>query len=292
SHAVDMLLKSLQWRAKFDIEELTRMNEDDLDRKYEGFKRLMESGKIFFYGRDKMNRTVIYVTSQLHRPHDQPKSTMEKFLVYLLECGRLLMHPSEETCLVIDLAGFGMGNVDYHFIKFTLHCIQHYYPGYVGLIILLSPSRTLERILKVIHHWLMPATRSKIRLAHDPTDLQTYIDAEKLPAVYGGKVKCEFEYIPPAPGENDSMMDYSLRERAQQAWRVLMWKMEALMRMRVECADRMEAAVEDELEETVAEIRVAFFQLRSYTSAKTMFERSEHPPLRYDGTVAWSYPLV
>ncbi|CAO3567008.1 unnamed protein product [Mortierella alpina] len=230
----------------------------------------------------------------MHRPHDQPKLTMEKFLVFILECGRLLMHPGEEACLVVDLAGFGMGNVDYHFIKFTLYRIQHYYPGYVGLIILLSPSRMLERILKVIHHWLMPATRSKIRLAHDHTELQKYIDAEKLPAVYGGKAKCQFEYIPPAPGENDDLIETSLRERAHQAWRILMWKMEALMRMRVECDEGVEAeeAIETEIEETAIEIRAAFFQLRSFTCAKTMHERSEHPPLRYDGTVAWSYPLV
>ncbi|KAF9947155.1 hypothetical protein BGZ72_010833, partial [Mortierella alpina] len=241
-----MLLKALQWRLKFDIAELTRMNEDELERKYEGFKRQMESGKVFIYGRDKMDRSVIYVTTRLHRPHDQPKVTMEKFLVFILECGRLLMHPGEETCLVIDLAGFGMSNVDY-----------------------------------------------QIRIAHDSNELQTYIDAEKLPAVYGGKVKCQFEYIPPTVGENDHMIEIGLRDRAQQAWRVLMWKIEALMRMRIECNEGVEAedAIKEEIEETVKEIRVAFFQLRSYTCAKTMFERSEHPPLRYDGTVAWSYPL-
>ncbi|KAF9273288.1 hypothetical protein BGZ68_001639, partial [Mortierella alpina] len=168
------------------------------------------------------------------------------------------------------------------FIKITLYCIQHYYPGYVGLIVLLSPSRVLERVLKVIRHWLMPATRSRIRLAHDHHELQTYIDPEKLPAVYGGKVKSQFEYIPPAAGENDQMIENGLRERAQQAWTVLMWKMEALMRMRVECDEGAEAeeAIEAEIEETVKEIRAAFFQLRSYTCAKTMFERSEHPPLR------------
>ncbi|KAG9320346.1 hypothetical protein KVV02_000103 [Mortierella alpina] len=58
-HAVDMFLKTLQWRAKFDIEGLTRMNEDELDQKYEGFKLLMESGKVFLYGRDKMDRSVM-----------------------------------------------------------------------------------------------------------------------------------------------------------------------------------------------------------------------------------------
>ncbi|KAF9946797.1 hypothetical protein BGZ70_003024 [Mortierella alpina] len=89
------------------------MNEDQLDQKYEGFKRLMESGKIFICGRDKMGRCVIYVTTRLHWPLDQPKLTMEKFLVFIMECGRLLMHPGEEPCLVVDLAGFSMGNVDY-----------------------------------------------------------------------------------------------------------------------------------------------------------------------------------
>ncbi|KAF9946798.1 hypothetical protein BGZ70_003025 [Mortierella alpina] len=70
--------------------------------------------------------------------------------------------------------------------------------------------------------------------------------------------------------------------------------MEALMRMRVECYEGVEAeeAIEAEIEETVIEIRAAFFQLRSLTCAKTMYEGSEHPPLRYDGSVAWSYPLV
>ncbi|KAF9928087.1 hypothetical protein BGZ67_007166 [Mortierella alpina] len=65
--------------------------------------------------------------------------------------------------------------------------------------------------------------------------------------------------------------------------------METLMRMRVKCdegleVEEVEEAIEAEIEGTVIEIRWAFFQMRSYTCAKTMYERSEHPPSRSAAT--------
>ncbi|KAF9939556.1 hypothetical protein BGZ70_006443 [Mortierella alpina] len=94
-----MLMRSLRWRLDYNVAELTIENEDTLDRKYAGYRRQMELGKLYMHGTDKMGRLII--------------ETMEKFIVQTLEIGRLLIHPNEEACIIFDMSHFGfIGQVD------------------------------------------------------------------------------------------------------------------------------------------------------------------------------------
>ncbi|KAF9947153.1 hypothetical protein BGZ72_010831 [Mortierella alpina] len=292
---LDMLMKGLRWRVDFGVGELATKNEDELDKMYASFKHQLRTGKVFIYGRDKTGRVVVYIRARLHKASDQPKATTEKFLVYVLECIRLLLYPHEEACVVLDLAGLSIGNTDSQFIKFAIQCVQNHYPGSVGLLVVLDPPLAFQGIWKAIRPWLSSSFAAKVRFERKETDLLKYIAAETLPSMYeGGKAQYNYEYVAPFPRENACMKDTATKELLRQRWRSRLWRLEALLREWVTSTAtetehaRSEEVIEAELEETVKAIRVAYFKLRPYIHARTLYERTEYRPLRQDGEVVWS----
>ncbi|KAF9978337.1 hypothetical protein BGZ75_010078 [Mortierella antarctica] len=282
--AVRMLLRSLRWRLDYNVAELAMENEDTLDKKYEGYRRQMEGGKLYMHAR-------------LHKYNAQPRETMEKFVVQTLECGRLLIHPNEEACIIFDMSEFGfIGQVDIKILKFTMNLLQYHYPECCGLFIILDLPRATQTLWKVISPWLAESFASKVRFASHTQDLLKYIDAEHLPACFeGGKAQWKYEYIAPVPRQDYRRKDAATKERMVQAWKTLLWKVEALVKERAECEEvetvetRAEAVIEAELGRLIKDLRVAYFRMRPYICAKSMYERSEDPPLREDGSVVWSY---
>jgi hypothetical protein len=109
-----MILKAFKWRLEDDIEEVKSKSEDELDAKYRGFRLQMELGKSFVHGTDKEGRPIVYINVRLHKPADQDAKALEKFTIYVMEVGRLMIQPPVETaCLVFDMTGFGLANMDY-----------------------------------------------------------------------------------------------------------------------------------------------------------------------------------
>lgn len=114
TNGMNMILKAFKWRTEDDIEEVKSKNEDELDSTYRGFKLQMEMGKSYVHGTDKTGRPVVYINVRLHKPSDQDPKALEKFTVYVMETGRLMIQPPVETaCLVFDMTGFGLSNMDY-----------------------------------------------------------------------------------------------------------------------------------------------------------------------------------
>ncbi|KAF9947154.1 hypothetical protein BGZ72_010832 [Mortierella alpina] len=269
--AVRMLLRSLRWRLDYNVAELARENEDELDKNY--------------------------LTARLHKFSAQPRETMEKFVVQTLESGRLLIHPNEEACIIFDMIDFGfIGQVDMKILKFTINLLQYHYPGCVGRFIILDSPRPTQTLWRVISPWLAESFASKVRFACHSRDLLKYIDAEHLPTCYeGGKAQWKYEYIAPVPRLDIRRKDTANKERMEHAWKALMWKFEALIRERIDCEEtetpytRAEAVIEAELERLVSNLRVAYFRMRPYICARNLYERSNDPPLREDGSVVWTY---
>ncbi len=173
--------------------------------------------------------------------------------------------------------------------------MQNHYPGCVGQFVVLDPPLTFHGLWKVIRPWLSASFAAKVRFERHETALLKYIDAETLPAMFdGGKASCKFKYVPPVSKENECMKDTVTRELLRERWRSRLWKLEALLREWVVSTvsetehARAEVAIEAEVEETVKEIRVAYFELRPYIHAKNPYERSEWRPLKQDGEVVWS----
>ncbi|KAF9347833.1 hypothetical protein BGX26_000713 [Mortierella sp. AD094] len=293
ANGTNMLLKGFKWRIEENIEELKAKNEDELDTKYRGVKRQMEMGKTYAHGTDKQGRLVINVPVRLHKASDQDPESLEKFTLYITEMGRILIqYPIETVCIVYDMSGFGLANMDYNFVKYMVQSFEAYYPESLGVLLIHKAPLVFWGAWKIIEPWLDPVVASKVHFTRNDKELAEYIDTAHLPVKFGGLDKYTFEYIPTVPGENDCMSDIETKERLIDEWKAIMWKFEALTREWIACKTegaRSEDVIEAERTQFAKELRIAFFKLDPYIRARTMYHRSEHPVIQADGTATWTY---
>ncbi|KAG0064705.1 hypothetical protein BGZ89_008917 [Linnemannia elongata] len=295
NNGMTMILKAFKWRLEDDIEEVKSKSEDELDAKYRGFRLQMELGKSFVHGTDKEGRPIVYINVRLHKPADQDAKALEKFTIYVMEVGRLMIQPPVETaCLVFDMTGFGLANMDYNFVKFLVQCFEAYYPESLGILVIHKAPLVFWGVWKIIEPWLDPVVASKIRFTRGDKELTDIIEAERLPNKYeGGRDQFTYQYIPVQAGENDRMKDTETKERLLDEWKAHMWKFEALTREWIECKKvegaRAEDVIENERNALAKELRVAYFKLDPYIRARNLYHRSEHPVLQADGTSVWTY---
>ena len=53
----------------------------------------------------------------MHKPSEQDPKALEKFTIYVMETGRLMIQPPVETaCLIFDMTGFSLANMDYKYV--------------------------------------------------------------------------------------------------------------------------------------------------------------------------------
>ncbi|KAI1321474.1 hypothetical protein EDD11_005165 [Mortierella claussenii] len=295
TNGMNMILKAFKWRIEDDIEEIKSKSEDELDAKYRGFKLQMEMGKSYVHGTDKMGRPVVYINVRMHKPSDQDPKALEKFTIYVMEIGRLMIQPPVETaCLVFDMTGFSLANVDYSFIKFLVQCFEAYYPESLGVLVIHKAPFVFWGVWKIIEPWLDPVVVSKIRFTRHDKDLTETINAQHLPTKYnGGEDNFEYKYIPPQQGENDRMQDTATKEQLMEEWKAIMWKFEALTREWIECNHKEGARPEEEIEaerlQLTKDLRVAYYKLDPYIRSRTLYHRTERPVLQPDGTSIWTY---
>ncbi|KAF8918009.1 hypothetical protein BGZ58_004966, partial [Dissophora ornata] len=295
TNGMNMILKAFKWRLEDDIEEVKSNSEVELDAKYRGFKLQMELGKSYVHGTDKMGRPVVYINVRMHKPSDQDPKALEKFTIYVMEVGRLMIQPPVETaCLIFDMTGFSLANMDYNFVKFLVQCFEAYYPESLGVLVIHKAPFVFWGVWKIIEPWLDPVVASKIRFTRSDKELSEIIDADHLPIKYdGGKDQYEYKYIPAVSDENERMKDTETRERLLEEWKAILWKFEALTREWIDCnkkeGSRTETVIEQERLELTKELRVAYFKLDPYIRSRNMYHRSEHPVLQADGTANWTY---
>lgn len=62
-----------------------------------------------------------YINVRMHKPADQDPKALEKFTIYVMETGRLMIQPPVETaCLIFDMTGFSLANMDYKYVTLLL----------------------------------------------------------------------------------------------------------------------------------------------------------------------------
>ncbi|KAF9957611.1 hypothetical protein BGZ65_001957 [Modicella reniformis] len=295
TNGLNMILKAFKWRLEDDIEEVKAKNEDELDAKYRGFKLQMELGKSFVHGTDKVGRPIVYIPVRLHKPSDQDPKALERFTIYVMEMGRLMIQPPVETaCLVFDMTGFSLANMDYAFVKFLVQCFEAYYPESLGVLLIHKAPLVFWGVWKIIEPWLDPVVASKIRFTRSDKEILESIDAEHLPIKYDvGKDQYEYKYIPAVAGENDCMKDTETKERLTEEWMAILWKYEALTREWIACkkteGSRSEEVIEAERMALAKDLRVAYFKLDPYIRARSLYHRTDQPVLHADGTATWTY---
>ncbi|KAG9320342.1 hypothetical protein KVV02_000099 [Mortierella alpina] len=296
-NSLNMMVKAFKWRLDEDISAVKYSTDEQLDEMYPQFLEQLESGKFYIHGTDIDNRIVTYLNVRLHKTNDQPAKTLEKLTVYVMECARVLLeHPVETVCLVFDLTGFSLSNMDFAMLRYLVAAFEAYYPESLGRVLIHGAPLVFWGVWKVIEPWLDPVVASKIRFTRSDKDLLDYIPAKHLPDRYkGGLDKYTYSYPRAQPGENSCMEDTETKEKLTAEWEALRWRFEALTREWTKAGTpeattaRTEEEIEKEREEVAKNLRTVFFQMDPYVRARNMFHRTSPAIAKDDGSVKWVY---
>ncbi|KAG4095253.1 CRAL/TRIO domain-containing protein [Neocallimastix lanati (nom. inval.)] len=213
--ALKMLLNALIWRVTYDIEGLCKKGERIIDEKE------FSCGKVYFYKYDKKGRFVTYIHVNKHIKDVRPQIETEKMTILSMETVRLILNKENPTaCMVFDMSGFSMQNMDYGFILFLLNCFQNYYPEMLGVALIVGASWIFNGCWKIIKQLLDPTVVNKVRFIKDKSEIKNYIDECEIPECFGGTNKFSYSYIP-YKEENDVNCSVETIEAAKRNWDIV-----------------------------------------------------------------------
>jgi hypothetical protein len=280
-----MMTSALVWRISFGVEEITASGEPVLNETVTGFVSQMKSGKAYLHGVDKENRPVFYIHVQLHNQWAQPASTIEKFTVYSLETGRLFSQPpSDKCCLVFDMTGFGVKNMDMGFIIFLIRTFEAYYPETLGRVLVHNAPWVFWGIWKMISPLLNPVVHKKIAFTKNKKELMEFIDAGRLPKNIGGTEEWIWKYTDPTPAATVKFNDTTGKQEHLDAVNVIRTKFDAKTKEWVKSDSEVIQRDRDILE---AELRIASIEVDAYVRPLSVYH--EHGNVKEDSTVHWEY---
>ncbi|KAF3942179.1 Patellin-5 [Dactylella cylindrospora] len=228
--ALVMMVSTMHWRGQeVLVEEIVKDGElHAVENGNDGFMKQLRIGKSYIHGVDKEDRPVCIVSARLHRAGDQTEESLERYTVYLIETTRMLLKPPVDTaCILFDMTGFGLANMDYAPVKFMIKCFEAHYPECLGVCLVHKAPWVFQGIWKIIRGWLDPVVASKVHFTSDVNDLAKFINKSQIPKFLEGDEDWEYEYVEPVPGENpflDSTKPEDLEEKqllTEERWRII-----------------------------------------------------------------------
>eukprot|EP00162_Nutomonas_longa_P007895 comp18109_c0_seq1/m.31778 comp18109_c0_seq1/g.31778 ORF comp18109_c0_seq1/g.31778 comp18109_c0_seq1/m.31778 type:complete len:217 (-) comp18109_c0_seq1:6-656(-) len=106
---------------------------------------------------------------------------------------KMLDAKTDSLCLVFDMTGFGLSNMDYSFVKFLIGTFEKYYPERLGKALLVNSPWLFWGCWKIISPWLDKRTSSKVHFV-DTKQLDEHIDKDNLTKFLGGNDDWEFVF--------------------------------------------------------------------------------------------------
>ncbi|KAI1100431.1 phosphatidylinositol transfer protein CSR1 [Jackrogersella minutella] len=286
--ALVMLMSTMNWRCSEahvdDVimangEEFAAINEKSGDAKSkklaEDFLAQLRMGKSHCYGSDKAGRPICIVRARLHRAGEQSEAGLELFTVYLIETTRfMLTHPVDTACVLFDLTGFSLSNMDYTPVKFMIKCFEANYPESLGVVLVHKAPWVFQGIWKILKGWLDPVVASKVHFTNTLKDLEEFVAKERIPTDLEGTSGYSYEYKEPVPGENDKMKDVETKDKLLQEREVLYEEYESKTLEWINELDAGKRAILHSERDAVAQnLREQYWRLDPYLRSRSYYDR-------------------
>ncbi|RSM05112.1 hypothetical protein CDV31_009746 [Fusarium ambrosium] len=221
--AVNMLVSAINWRGERRVDEAIVAEGESVGLKKkltadeEAFIMQYRSGKSYVRGTDKDGHPIYIIRVRLHDPHKQSPSAMETYVLHNIETLRMMAREAhDKVCLIFDLSGFGLRNMDFHVVKFLVEILEARYPETLASVLVHNAPFVFWGIWSVIKHWLDPVISSKVHFTSGTKALTKFIAKDNLQTCYGGQDAWEYNYIDPVPTENERMRSEEKKVKVQQ----------------------------------------------------------------------------
>ncbi|RYO77187.1 hypothetical protein DL764_010235 [Monosporascus ibericus] len=285
--ALIMLLSTMNWRAaEAHVDDDIMLHGEALAAEQEqsseeakktgaDFLAQMRMGKSYIHGMDKSGRPICIVKAALHRAGEQSEESLERYTVYLIETSRLLLKPPADTaCIIFDMTGFSLANMDYAPVKFMIKCFEANYPESLGVVLVHKAPWVFQGIWKVIRGWLDPVVASKVNFTNNFKDLEEFIAANRIPKDLDGEEDWTYRYVEPAAGENDRMKDAAARDRLLKEREGLYAEYEQNTVAWINEADaENRASIQSSRNQVAKKLRDQYWQLDPYIRARSLYDR-------------------
>lgn len=86
----------------------------------------------------------------------------------------------QRVTFIFNLHRFGMSNMDFNFVKTSLHYLMCYYPERIAVCFIVNYPWIFESCWKIIKLWMNDVTRSKFIFAGEK-ELNDFVDLDALP---------------------------------------------------------------------------------------------------------------
>ncbi|KAH9840527.1 CRAL-TRIO domain-containing protein [Rhodofomes roseus] len=201
--SVEMWAKCQEWRKTMDgvgIDELyTKMDAYDFPERREVF----EYWPMWFHKTDKEGRPVsIQHYGAVNIPELYKHITPERFWWYVVTmaesipreiiptASRAAGHQVDGTFLIVDLKGYSLGQFWQmkDLVRAAFQIMQDYYPELSAKFFIINAPWSFTTIWSLLKLWLAPRTIEKMDVLGGDYQavLLKHVDAENLPAFYGG----------------------------------------------------------------------------------------------------------
>ncbi|KAH6886478.1 hypothetical protein B0T10DRAFT_81685 [Thelonectria olida] len=231
----------------------------------------LRMGKSFLHGTDKDGRPICVVRVRLHKQGEQCEASLERYTVYIIETARMVLEPPVDTaCVVFDMTGFSMANMDYTPVKFMIKCFEANYPESLGAVLVHKAPWIFQGIWKIIRGWLDPVVAAKVHFTNNKAELEEFIAPGHIIKELEGEEAWEYKYIEPIAGENDKMKDTATRDRLLAAREELVKKFEHATRQWIRTPDEV---IKAEREHLSKQLREDYWNLDPYIRARTLYDR-------------------
>jgi len=296
--ALVMLMSCMNWRAdESHVDDDIMVNGEKQAFEHEAgtnaelkqagvdFLSQMRSAKTYIHGVDKSGRPISIAHARLHKAGDQSQESLERYTVYLIETSRLMLTPPADTgCVMFDMTGFSLANMDYAPVKFMIKCFEANYPESLGVVLIHKAPWVFQGVWKVIRGWLDPVVASKVHFTNSAKDLEEFIDKDRIPTFLDGPEDWTFKYKEPVPGENDRMQDTVTRDKLLQEREGLYKDFEAHTVAWIhEGGAEKRKALLMERNGVAKKLRQQYWQLDPYIRARSFYDRIGI--IKGDGTV-------
>ncbi|KAF7550105.1 hypothetical protein G7Z17_g5955 [Cylindrodendrum hubeiense] len=235
----------------------------------------LRMGKSFLHGTDKNGRPICVVRVRLHKQGEQCEASLERYTVYIIETARMVLeNPVDTACVIFDMTGFSMANMDYTPVKFMIKCFEANYPESLGAVLVHKAPWVFQGIWKIIRGWLDPVVASKVHFTNNKKELEEFIEPSHIIKELEGEEDWEYKYIEPIAGENDKMKDTVTRDRLVEAREELVKKFEHTTREWIRNSEGDQAkALKAEREKLAQQLKADYWNLDQYVRARTLYDR-------------------
>ncbi|KAM3070127.1 phosphatidylinositol transfer protein csr1 [Clarireedia jacksonii] len=285
--ALVMMISTMRWRA-LDMHvdddiikngELAALEDEkstDANKKKlgEGFLAQMRTGKSFLHGHDKAGRPMCFVRARLHKQGEQSEESLERYTVFIIESARMFLEPPVDTaCIVFDLTGFSLANMDYAPVKFMIKCFEANYPESLGVVLVHRAPWVFQGIWKIIRGWLDPVVASKVHFTNNVDEMSEFVPRSHILKELGGDEDWSYTYVEPVPGENDTMKDVATRDKllAEREKLVEEWEKATLEWIEGKGDSQ---GVKERRTQLAGKLREDYWRLDPYVRARTLFDRT------------------